>query len=757
MLLGWTQYLTANKITDAGLKRSTMLTLIGADAFELLCDLLAPDAPTDKSFNQLKAALQGHLSPQPLVIGERYRFYQRDQRSGESIATYVAELRRLSRTCSFGAHLPEALRDRFVCGLRSAATRRKLLAAKDLTFEAAVTAAKADELAVRDAEEVHVAAATDMHRSSSAGLHQLRSKPKASAKPRPSSQSCYRCGNTGHSPAECRFKDVVCRACNKRGHLQKVCRSSPGNQSVQPAPARPVPKPRRHRAPVHQVEDSQERRDERTSGASLFFSDEEPIHYVNVGHLESRPPAPYLVTATVNGVDLQMEVDTGAAISILPASWYDAHFASESLRPSTLRLTAYNGQAMPAQGVFTASVTVNGETARADLHVVDTTGPPLLGRAWLNTFRLDWTKIKNVATSSDHRPTALVEIKSKYADVFSEEQGCLKGVKAKLTLKRYARPKFVKARLVALSLQPRVEAEIWRMEDAGVLTRVQWSEWATPVVPVVKPNGKVRLCGDFKVTLNPQLHVDQHPLPLIDDVFASLSGGTHFTKIDLKAAYTQMELEETSKPLATLNTHLGLFRLNRLAYGVASAPALWQRAMDQLLAGIPRTKCTIDDIIITGRDDSEHLNNLEEVLKRLSAAGLRVNPSKCAFFQPKVEYCGHAVSAQGLHQLPSKVEAICNAPPPETVTQVRSFVGMVNYYQRFLPDLASILSPITALLQQGQTFYWTKDCQHAFQRVKQMLASDQVLTHYDPSLPIRVASDASPYGIGAVLSHILPL
>eukprot|EP00117_Sycon_ciliatum_P041979 scpid19977/ scgid1158/ Retrotransposable element Tf2 155 kDa protein type 1 len=217
-----------------------------------------------------------------------------------------------------------------------------------------------------------------------------------------------------------------------------------------------------------------------------------------------------------------------------------------------------------------------------------------------------------------------------------------------------------------------------------------------------------------------------------------------------------MEVDDESKPLLTLNTHLGLFRLNRLPYGIASAPALWQRAIYSLLRDLPGVKCMIDDIIVTGRTPEEHLNTLMKVLQRLADAGLKLNLAKCHFFQPKVEYCGHAISAQGLHTMPSKVDAICDAPPPENVPQVRSFLGLITYYQRFIPKMSTILSPLTALLQKGAAFEWTDECRQAFQEVKQVLSSQQVLTHYDPTLPVRLASDASPYGVGAVLSHILP-
>ena len=244
-----------------------------------------------------------------------------------------------------------------------------------------------------------------------------------------------------------------------------------------------------------------------------------------------------------------------------------------------------------------------------------------------------------------------------------------------------------------------------------------------PLLPFVKQNGTVRICGDFRVTVNPQLKVDQYPLPLIDDNFASLAGGQKFSKIDLRSAYTQMEMTDLLKPMLTLNTHRRLFRLNRLPFGIASAPAVWRRAIDTVLSGLQKTRCIIDDIILTGADD-EHFRNLEAVFARLQAAGLQVNIEKCLFFQDRIEHCGHEVSKDELWKLQTKGQAIVDSPQPENVTQLRSFIGLLNYYQRFLPDLSTTLHLLNKLLHNGIKFVWSADCQAAFQKVKNLIASD---------------------------------
>ena len=215
-----------------------------------------------------------------------------------------------------------------------------------------------------------------------------------------------------------------------------------------------------------------------------------------------------------------------------------------------------------------------------------------------------------------------------------------------------------------------------------------------------------------------------------------------------------MEVEEESQEYLTVNTLQGLYRYNRLVFGIPSAPAIWQRAIDQGLDGVEGTSCLLD-MIITGKDDQEHLDHLEDLLKRLKEHGLRENRGKCKFFQKKITYCGHVVDQDRLHKTQEKVDAVVNAPRPENVKQVLSFLGLVNYYHQFLLNLATALHPLNQLLEQGKRWKWTTESEAALIKVKKLITSDMVLTHYDPGRPLRLACDASPVGIGAVLSYIM--
>ena len=217
---------------------------------------------------------------------------------------------------------------------------------------------------------------------------------------------------------------------------------------------------------------------------------------------------------------------------------------------------------------------------------------------------------------------------------------------------------------------------------------------------------RMRLCGDYKVTVNPVLEVDQYPLPKPDDLFASLSGGACFSKLDLTHAYNQMELDERSQTLVTLNTHRGFYRYRRLPFGIASVPAIFQKTMDVILQGMSHVICYIDDILITGASLEDHLANLEEVLKRLREHGVRLRKGKCQILTPSVEYLGHVISNDGLRTADDKLRAIVDAPSPTNVQDL----GLLNYYGKFIANLSTVIRPLNKLLCTKTPWNWSKEC-----------------------------------------------
>ena len=249
-----------------------------------------------------------------------------------------------------------------------------------------------------------------------------------------------------------------------------------------------------------------------------------------------------------------------------------------------------------------------------------------------------------------------------------------------------------------------------------------------PIVPVMKRDGSIRVCGDYKLTINQVALVDTYPLPLVQDIFASLANGSSFTKLDLAHAYQQLNLDDESRPYTTINTHRGLFRYTRLPFGVAAAPAIFQRTMESLLGDLPHVCMYLDDILVTGESETAHLQNLASVLERLTSAGVRLKREKCAFMIPEVEYLGHRISAEGIYPVPEKVKAVREAPTPKDVSQLRSFLGLVNYYGKFLPNMTTLLRPLYDLLQSARRWSWGKFQDQAFRKAKELLSSAPVLT-----------------------------
>ena len=384
--------------------------------------------------------------------------------------------------------------------------------------------------------------------------------------------------------------------------------------------------------------------------------------------------------------------------------------------------------------------------------VVQGGGPSLFGRNWLEKIRLDWNKL--FGKCSVDTVTAMLDVEGEFPMVFQEGLGKYTGGPVTLHRDETVKPRFFKARPVPLARQQKVEEELKRLEEAGIIRPVSHSDWAAPIVVVPKNNGELRICGDFRLTVNKASALEQYPLPKIDELLTRLSGCAVFSKLDLRQAYNQVELTPESQKLATINTSRGLYSFARLAYGIHSAPGIFQRIMTTLLAGIPHVTVFLDDVLVGGKDVAEHDLALREVLRRMSSTGLRLNRKKCSFRVDQVTYLGYRISGRGVQPTSDKQRAILDAPAPQDVSQLRSWLGLLNYYSKFLKGVSSILSPLYRLLRKGEKWTWGPDESTAFNTAKRLILDPPCLTHFYPDRQTVLACDASPYGLGCVLSQV---
>ncbi|XP_037501017.1 uncharacterized protein K02A2.6-like [Rhipicephalus sanguineus] len=305
------------------------------------------------------------------------------------------------------------------------------------------------------------------------------------------------------------------------------------------------------------------------------------------------------------------------------------------------------------------------------LVIVDTPGPALCGRDTIKAFNncgvamMIPNFVANLNTRKEDRTSQQLQtLLKEFEDVFSPGLGLYKGPPVKLILKENATPRFCKARTVPYALTTKVSDALDRLVADGVISPVMAAEWATPVVPVVKTDGSIRLCGDFRLTVNVATVTEQYPLPRVDDIFARLNGGEVFSTLDLTQAYNQLPLDNEAKKLTVINTHKGLFCFNRLPFGISSAPAIFQRHMDSLFKDLPGVQAYLDDIIVAEKRNDTSL--LKQVLQRLRDYGLRLNIKKCKFRQEEVTFLGHRVDANGLKPKDDNIEAVLQAPVPKS-------------------------------------------------------------------------------------------
>ena len=501
--------------------------------------------------------------------------------------------------------------------------------------------------------------------------------------------------------------------------------------------------------------------------ATLTKRQGQPMTHVNsvAGQKDS-----FLLHVTDNRRNETWLVDGGAFVSLMPPTPQQRRKG-----PNGMQLSAANGTGISCFGTTTRTITIGNTNFTYEFIIADVR-TRILGSDFLAHFYIapnhrdallvnlkDFSTLPaSHATGVRHSPINLVSQRDdpfyKLMDQYPEIQTpsfTLKdpehGVRHHIPTGD-ARPCQSRARRLDPEKLAVAKAELEKLVDLGVAYRGK-SEWSSPLLVTTKPCGGWRVCGDYR-RLNAMTTDDQYPVRTLQDFTSELSGKKFFSKIDLMKGYHQIPVADRDIKKTAVITPFGLFIFPRTPFGLKNAGQDFQRLMDEILGDIPRVFVYIDDILVASETEAQHLEDLNNVFRTLSANGMVVQRSKCLLGQPKLEFLGYMVTESGISPLPEKVEAIRSATPPTTVKELQRWLGMVGYYRKFLPKAAVHLFHLfEALKGKPKKLEWTPECQTSFNATKEALAQASMLFHPRKGCQLALTTDASNLAVGGVLEQ----
>ncbi|XP_064468579.1 uncharacterized protein LOC135380569 [Ornithodoros turicata] len=397
----------------------------------------------------------------------------------------------------------------------------------------------------------------------------------------------------------------------------------------------------------------------------------------------------------------------------------------------------------------TTTAEPGGQAVCAVVTMSETDGEPglqVLSLQQKETFR-------DVSLSSDlskKQKEQVREVLDAHRAIFSDAPGKTDLIRCDLKLTT-EKPINTKQYPLPFAVREAIEEEVQAMLRMGIVERSD-SAYNSPLLVVRKPDKTHRVCIDFR-RLNDHLTQDSEPIPRADELFAAVGTKRYFTKLDFSKGYWQIPLTEDSKEKTAFSTESGLYQFKYMPFGIKTAPAIFTRLMRKLIGDIPDVVHYYDDVLIASNSWEDHLTTLSQVFQRIKSAGLTVRPTKCEIGAQEVSFLGHRLANGTLAPLQKTLERVLDANRPETIRQVRSFLGLAGYYREFIPDYAKIAAPLTDLTKKGKgnRVAWGPEQEEAFNELKKLLSSAPILKLPDFTRPFVIRTDASGRSLGAIL------
>ncbi|UYV79891.1 hypothetical protein LAZ67_18000994, partial [Cordylochernes scorpioides] len=698
-----------NKTLEAD-KVSVLLTSIDVNVYKTLRDLLVPRRPSDLKYKDLVEVLTNHLYPIKNKHYERYLFHKIVQKESEPVGKFVLRLKSQADKCKF-TDINENLCDQFVSGCFDEATLKRLLSEPFLTFDSSINIANSVEAAKSQ---------VNLMKNPGHDIDKLKARSKNFKFPCKYNNPCKICGKSNHDTKLCKFKNAQCYICNKKGHIAPVC----WNKKL-------------------------------AQNSGMNKPNQNKLNTIQCNTLENAPKI--MVNVKIEDADTIMEVDTGADVSVVSKKFFLTNLKNVTLEKYSGHLKSFSGNLIPVFGKCLVNVSYKNYQEKLPLIVTGqfNNQTPLLGRNWIRILKTDWPNCVFDICNNINVISNLELFLEVYKRVFENKDLPTQGIKGSISLRPNAKPKFFKFRPVPFSIKEKIDKELDRLEKSQIIEKVNASDWSTPLVTVIKSNGELRLCGDFKNNLNNCIEDEKYPLPTIETMLGNLGGNKIFTKLDLSSTYHQIEMDEASKNLIVVSTHRGLYRYNRLPFGISPASAIFQRCMDSLFHDVPNTVIYLDDIFIGSKDEQEHYRILKMIFDKLKELNFTLNKEKCLFLKKDICFLGHIINEDGVRPDSKKLEALERCKKPFDKTSLKSFLGMLSFYSKYIPNMSTLAGPLYQLLKKDNRWKWSSQCEKAFLNLKLTLLNSQALIHYSMKLPLTLTCDASAYGISGVLCHIV--
>ena len=730
-------YLAALGIKDATQQRALLLYQAGEETQEIFDTL--PDTGEANDYKKAIEKLDAYFTPKRNTDFEVFKFRTAVQTKDETIDQFATRLRKLGSTCAFD-DLAKELKSVIIQNCLSKRLRRYALLETDLTLDKLLGKGRAFEISDIQATGLEEALSSTQI-SESVNFTRTHRKPHQFTRKRNNtsngskSHACHNCGGVWpHKTTPCPARGKDCRKCGKLNHFAKYCRST--KTSTESAT---VSKPNQQRHAVHNVE-------------NLPSSDTDDEEYLYTVSSEERKTPKTRIK--ISNVYVDMVIDTGASIDIIDEFNFavlqkSAHI---QLQRSKTRIFAYGAvNDLNVLGKFEATLESRAKITVSTIHVVKGSSGCLLSYKTASALGLVTVNVQAV----EQRPPKHEALLKEYDTIF-DGIGQLKDFKVKLHIDNTVTPVAQPARKIPFHMRQKVTAALEKLESQGIIEKVDGpTPWISPLVVIPKKDGDIRLCVDMRMA-NRAILRERHPTPTVDDLIHTLNGAKVFSKLDLRAGYHQLLLDEESRYITTFQTHKGLRRYRTLNFGTSSASEVFQHAIAEELRDIPNALNISDDVIVFGKNQAEHDEALKNVFQRFAARGLTLNKEKCEFNKEQLTFFGFVFSANGISADPIKVEAIKTAPTPTTQSGLRSFLGMATYCSKFIQNFSDLTQPLRELTKKNTTFQWKTKHEKAFNAVKSALTSTTVMSYFDKSKDTELVTDASPFGLSAILSQRTP-